>query len=257
MRSLFLLLATVFCLIACDTNTKNEPITVNYPMTRQGDTVDIYFGTEVKDPYRWLEDDRSTETEAWVKEQNSVTFGYLDKIPFREDLKNRLEKLWNFEKLSTPFKEGTYTYFYKNDGLQNQYVVYRQKDKEEPEVFLDPNTFSEDGTTSLAGMSFTKDGSMVAYSISVGGSDWRKVIVMQTENREIVEDTLVDIKFSGIAWKGNKGFFYSSYDKPEGSELSAKTDQHKVYFHKLGTQQSEDELIYGGTLEEKHRYIWA
>ena len=257
MRSKLLLQAVVFILIACESNTKNELIAVNYPETRQGETVDTYFGTEVKDPYRWLEDDRSEETEAWVKEQNSVTFGYLDNIPFREDLKNRLEKIWNYEKLGTPFKEGAYTYFSKNDGLQNQYVVYRQKDEEEPEVFLDPNTFSEEGTTSLAGLSFTKDGSMAAYSISEGGSDWRKVIVMKTEDKEIVEDTLVDIKFSGISWRGNEGFYYSSYDKPEGSELSAKTDQHKLYFHKLGTPQSEDELIYGGSPEEKHRYISA
>ncbi len=257
MKPYLLLLAAAFVLVACESNTKNEPIAVNYPETRQGETVDTYFGTEVKDPYRWLEDDRSEETEAWVKEQNGVTFGYLDNIPFREDLKNRLEKLWNYEKLSTPFKEGDYTYFYKNDGLQNQYVVYRQKDDEDPEVFLDPNTFSEDGTTSLAGLSFTKDGSMAAYSISEGGSDWRKVIVMKTENKEIVEDTIVDVKFSGIAWKGNEGFYYSSYDKPEGSELSAKTDQHKLYFHKLGTPQSEDELIFGGTEAEKHRYISA
>ena len=257
MKRYTLLLAIVLTAISCNTTTKSEPIAVNYPETRQGETTDTYFGTEVKDPYRWLEDDRSEETEAWVKEQNAVTFGYLDQIPFREDLKNRLEKLWNFEKLSTPFKEGGYTYFYKNDGLQNQYVVYRQKEGEEPEVFLDPNTFSEDGTTSLAGLSFTKDGSMAAYSISEGGSDWRKVIVINAEDKEIVEDTLVDIKFSGISWKGNEGFYYSSYDKPEGSELSAKTDQHKVYYHKLGTPQEEDQLIYGGTAAEKHRYISA
>ena len=257
MRKPTLLLAVVLTAMACNTTTKSEPITVNYPETRQGETTDTYFGTEVQDPYRWLEDDRSEETEAWVKEQNAVTFGYLDQIPFREDLKNRLEKLWNFEKLSTPFKEGDYTYFYKNDGLQDQYVVYRQKEGEEPEVFLDPNTFSEDGTTSLAGLSFTKDGSMAAYSISEGGSDWRKVIVIKAEDREIVEDTLVDIKFSGIAWKGNEGFYYSSYDKPEGSELSAKTDQHKVYYHELGTPQENDLLVYGGTPEEKHRYISA
>ena len=253
----YILLLIGLAIIGCETATKNEAIAVNYPVTRQGDTTDTYFGTEVKDPYRWLEDDRSEETEAWVKEQNQVTFGYLDNIPFREDLQNRLEKLWNFEKLSTPFKEGDYTYFYKNDGLQNQYVVYRQKEGEEPEVFLDPNTFSEDGTTSLSGLSFTKDGSLAAYSISEGGSDWRKVIVINTQDMVIVEDTLVDIKFSGISWKGNEGFYYSSYDKPEGSELSAKTDQHKVYFHKLGTTQEDDELIYGGSLAEKHRYISA
>ena len=230
---------------------------MNYPTTTKVDTVDTYFGTQVKDPYRWLEDDRSQETEAWVKEQNKVTFGYLEQIPFRNDLKQRLEKLWNYEKLGSPFKEGDYTYFYKNDGLQNQYVVYRKKKGAEQEVFLDPNTFSEDGTTSLAGLSFTKDGSLATYLISEGGSDWRKGIVLNTETMEIMEDTLVDIKFSGISWKENEGFYYSSYDKPKGSELSAKTDQHKVYFHKLGTSQEEDRLVYGERPNEKHRYIGA
>ena len=244
-------------ILSCETSTKKELITVNYPTTAKVDTVDNYFGTQIKDPYRWLEDDRSAETEAWVKEQNELTFSYLEQIPFREDLKKRLSKLWNYEKLGAPFIEGNYTYFYKNDGLQNQYVVYRQKGLEEAEVFLDPNTFSEDGTTSLASLSFTKDGSLAAYLISEGGSDWRKAIVIDTDSREIIEDTLVDIKFSGITWKGNEGFYYSSYDKPKGSELSAKTDQHKVYFHKLGTKQEEDELIFGGKDEEKHRYIGA
>ena len=251
------LFVALILLAACETATQREPIIVNYTTTKKVDTVDTYFGTEVKDPYRWLEDDRSQETEAWVKEQNNTTFGYLDKIPFREDLKNRLEKLWNYEKVGSPFNEGDYTYFYKNNGLQNQYVVYRKKDGGEEEVFLDPNTFSEDGTTSLMGLSFTKDGSKAAYLISEGGSDWRKAIVINTEAVEIVEDTLVDIKFSGIAWKGNDGFFYSSYDKPDGSELSAKTDQHKLYYHKLGTPQSDDEVIFGGVPSEKHRYVWG
>lgn len=247
-----------FALISsCKNESKPESIIVNYPVTAKVDTVDTYFGTEVKDPYRWLEDDRSPETEAWVKDQNKTTFDYLEKIPFRNDLKNRLEKLWNYEKLGSPFKKGDYTYFYKNDGLQNQYVVYRAKGDEEPEVFLDPNTFSEDGTTSLAGLSFTKDGSLAAYLISEGGSDWRKAIILNAETKEVVEDTLIDIKFSGLSWKGNDGFYYSSYDKPKGSELSAKTDQHKVYYHKLGTPQKNDELIFGGTLTEKHRYIGA
>ncbi|MDF0707020.1 prolyl oligopeptidase family serine peptidase [Flagellimonas okinawensis] len=250
------LLAALILVAACKEESKTrEPITVNYPTTKKVDTVDNYFGTDVPDPYRWLEDDRSEETEAWVKTQNATTFGYLDKIPFREDLKNRLEKLWNYEKVGSPFKEGNYTYYYKNNGLQNQYVVYRKKEGGEEEVFLDPNTFSEDGTTSLMGLSFTKDGSKAAYLISEGGSDWRKGIIIDAESKEIVEDTLVDIKFSGISWKGNDGFYYSSYDKPEGSELSAKTDQHKLYFHKLGTPQSEDKIVFGGTPEEKHRYV--
>ncbi len=248
-------LFAVAMVMACTTETKRTLIAVNYPVTKKVDSVDTYFETPVTDPFRWLEDDRSEETEAWVKEQNNVTFGYLEQIPFRTALKKRLEQLWNYEKLGAPFKEGNYTYFYKNDGLQNQYVVYRKKEDSEAEVFLDPNTFSEDGTTSLMGLSFTKDGSKAAYLISEGGSDWRKGIVINSEAREIVEDTLVDIKFSGISWRGNEGFFYSSYDKPKGSELSAKTDQHKLYYHKLGTPQSEDEVIFGGTPEQKHRYI--
>ncbi len=252
-NTLFLIAVVIFA--ACSGENKREPIVVNYTTTKKVDTVDTYFGTEVKDPYRWLEDDRSQETEAWVKAQNSTTFGYLDKIPFREDLKNRLEKLWNYEKVGSPFKEGDYTYFYKNNGLQNQYVVYRKKGDGDEEVFLDPNTFSEDGTTSLMGLSFTKDGSKAAYLVSEGGSDWRKAIVVNTEDVEVVEDTLVDIKFSGLAWKGNEGFFYSSYDKPDGSELSAKTDQHKLYYHKLGTPQSEDQVVFGGIPSEKHRYV--
>ena len=257
MKQSILGLVTILTFAACQTETKRETITVNYPTTAKVDTVTTYFGTDVPDPYRWLEDDRSSETESWVAEQNKISFGYLEKIPFRKDLKNRLQKLWNYEKLGSPFKEGDYTYFYKNDGLQNQYVVYRKKGDAEAEVFLDPNTFSGDGTTSLAGLSFTKDGSLAAYLISEGGSDWRKAIVMETASKEIIADTLVDIKFSGLSWKGNEGFYYSSYDKPEGSELSAKTDQHKVYYHKLGTDQKEDALIYGGTPLEKHRYVGA
>lgn len=242
-------------LTACQEQTP-ALMTITYPETAKADTVDAFFGTTVPDPYRWLEDDRSAETGDWVKRQNAVTFGYLEKIPFRQALAQRLEKLWNYEKLGTPFKEGDYTYFYKNNGLQDQYVVYRRAGDDAPEeVFLDPNTFSKDGTTSLAGLSFTKDGSLAAYSISEGGSDWRKVIVMDAVSKAIVEDTLTDVKFSGISWKGNEGFYYSSYDKPDGSELSAKTDQHKVYFHTLGEPQSDDKLIFGGTPEEKHRYI--
>ncbi|WP_370443864.1 prolyl oligopeptidase family protein [Aquimarina sp. AU474] len=247
-------------MIGCKNESKVEnsktSIALNYPETKKVDTTTNYFGTEVKDPYRWLEDDRSEETEKWVTSQNKTTFGYFDNIPFREDLKKRLSDLWNYEKVSAPFKEGDYTYFNKNDGLQNQYVIYRFKNEgDTPEVFLDPNTFSKDGTTSLGGTSFSEDGKLIAYAISEGGSDWRKIIVKNVETKEIVEDTIVDVKFSGMSWMANDGFYYSSYDKPEGSELSAKTDQHKVYYHKLGTPQKEDKLIYGGTAEEKHRYI--
>ncbi|WP_406685250.1 prolyl oligopeptidase family serine peptidase [Seonamhaeicola sp. MEBiC1930] len=230
---------------------------MKYPKTKTVDTVDTYFGVEVKDPYRWLEDDMSDETAEWIKTQNQTTYGYLDNIPFREELKERLSSLWNYEKVGTPFKEGKYTYFFKNNGLQNQYVLYRQGANNTEELFLDPNTFSEDGTTSLGSISFSKDGSILAYSISEGGSDWRKIIIMDAETKAIAEDTIVDVKFSNISWFKNEGFYYSSYDKPKGSELSSKTDQHKVYYHKLGTPQKEDKLIYGGSPKEKHRYIYA
>ena len=252
---LFILLIMSSCK---NEKTTSEILQVNYPETKQVDTVDTFFGTDVKDPYRWLEDDRSEETGEWVKTQNQVTYGFLDNIPYRKELKERLEQMWNYEKVGAPFNEGDYTYFYKNNGLQNQYVIYRHKKGEDPQnakMFLDPNTFSTDGTISLGGTSFSKNGRILAYSISEGGSDWRKILIMNTENQTIVEDTLVDIKFSGMSWYKNEGFYYSSYDKPKGSELSAKTDQHKVFYHKLGTSQSEDKLIYGGTTQEKHRYI--
>ncbi|MFC0047016.1 prolyl oligopeptidase family serine peptidase [Rheinheimera tilapiae] len=228
---------------------------LQYAPTKQGDVVDTYFETKVADPYRWLEDDRSAETAEWVKAQNKVTFDYLAQIPYRDQIKQRLEALWNYEKVGAPTKEGAYTYFYKNDGLQNQYVVYRQKDGGPAEVFLDPNGFSADATTSLADLQFTDDGSIAAYAISEGGSDWRKVFVIKAETKEKLEPELVDVKFSGISFKGNEGFFYSSYDKPKGSELSAKTDQHKLYYHKIGTPQKDDQLVYGGTDAEKHRYV--
>ena len=249
-----LILGILACiLMSCENNPQ-----MNYPETQKKPVIDVFFDQEVVDNYRWLEDDRSEETADWVKAQNDVTFDYLDKIPFREQLKERLTGLWNYEKIGTPFKEGKYTYFYKNDGLQNQYVIYRYADKiENAEVFLDPNSFSEDGTTSLAGLSFSKNSSLAAYSISEGGSDWRRVLVMNSETKEIIEDTINDLKFSGIQWKGNEGFYYSSYDKPEGSELSAKTDQHKLYFHKIKTPQSEDVVIFGGVESEKNRYVGA
>lgn len=237
-------------------NPAEEVTILPYPATEKRDVVDHHFGTEVPDPYRWLETDTAVTTKAWVAEQNEVTNGYLEQIPFREAIFARLEKLWDYEKFSAPFKEGDYTYFYKNDGLQNQSVLYRQKgDDGDVEVFLDPNKFSEDGTTSLAGVAFSRDGSLVAYQISEGGSDWRKVIVVRADDKSTVGDTLVDIKFSGLAWRGNEGFYYSSYDKPRaGSTLSGVTDQHKLYFHALNTPQGEDELIFGGTSTPR-RYI--
>ncbi len=236
-------------------HTSPDPNTMNYPKTKKVEVTDTYFGTPVKDPYRWLEDDRAADTKAWVEAENKVTQNYLSKIPFRSDIKKRLETLWNYEKFTAPFKEGAYTYFYKNDGLQNQYVLYRQKDKGTPEVFLDPNKFSKDATTSLAGIEFTKDGGMAAYQLSEGGSDWRKVVVLNTADLKQVGDTMIDVKFSGLSWKGKEGFYYSSYDKPnEGSQLSGLTQYHKLYFHQIGTKQSDDMLVFGGD-KTPRRYI--
>ncbi len=241
-------LSAIVCTLVMNAQTK-----INYPETKKIDHVDTYFGEKINDPYRWLEDDRSAETEAWVKAQNVVTYGYLEQIPYRNQLKSRMEKLWNYEKISAPFKEGDYTYYYKNNGLQNQSVLYRKDKSGKEEIFLDPNTFSKDGTTSLGGLNFSKDGSLVAYSISEGGSDWRKVIVMEAKSKKIIGDTIVDVKFSGVSWYKNEGFYYSSYDKPVGSELSAKTEQHKLYYHKLNTSQKTDKLVFGGDV--KRRYV--
>ncbi|TRX21348.1 prolyl oligopeptidase family serine peptidase [Flavobacterium franklandianum] len=251
MKKIILIMAISTSIISFGQSQKGNPI--KYPPTKKGETVDVYFDTKVADPYRWLEDDKSAETASWVKAQNEVTYDYLSKIPFRAALKARIEKLWNYEKIGAPTKEGNYTYYYKNNGLQNQAVMYRKDAKGVETVFLDPNTFSKKGTTSLGGVDFSKDGSKATYSISEGGSDWRKVILIDTESKKILEDTLVDVKFSSVSWKGNEGFYYSSYDKPSGSELSAKTDQHKLYFHKLGTLQKDDIVVFG--LSQKRRYV--
>ena len=249
MKRLLPVMVALAALLSCNAPMDNK---ITYPETKKGDVTDNYFGTEVPDPYRWLEDDMSEETANWVKEQNKVTFDYLGKIPYREEIKSHLTKMWNYEKFTAPFKEGEFTYFSKNNGLQNQYVIYRQKDKGEPEVFLDPNTFSADGTTSLGEMEFSRDGSRVAYSVSEGGSDWRKVIVLDALTKEIIGDTLKDIKFSALSWKENEGFYYSSYDKPKGSGLSAKTDHHKLYFHKLGTSQADDRIEFGADITRRY-----
>ena len=252
-----LILVTCFTMMlnACKEKNPTRTHLLDYPETIKKPIVDTYFESEITDNYRWLEDDRSKETEKWVVAENEVTFNYLSNIPYRKQLKDRLSELWNYEKIGAPFTEGDYTYYYKNNGLQNQYVVYRKKDDNNEEVFLDPNTFSEDATTSLSGLTFSKDGKTAAYSISEGGSDWRKIIVIDVESKKVKEDTLVDVKFSGISWRGNEGFYYSSYDKPDGSELSAKTDQHKLYYHELGTSQKNDQIIFGASDAQKHRYV--
>jgi prolyl oligopeptidase len=232
--------------------------TMQYPNTRKDNTTDTYFGKTVADPYRWLEDDRSTETANWVTAQNKVTDAYLANIPFREAIKKRYTNLINYEKYSAPFKEGNYTYYYKNNGLQNQFVLYREHNTtKKTEVFLDPNSFSKDGTTSLAAINFTKDGSLAAYNISEGGSDWQSIIVINATTKKIIDDTIKNVKFSSARWYKNEGFYYSTYGNNNGSNLSAKNDNHKVYYHKLGTKQANDVLVFGGNANEYFRYAFG
>ena len=181
-----------------------------YPETKTVDQQDNYFGTIIKDPYRWLEDDNSAETKAWVKEENKVTEDYLSKIPFREKVKKSLEELWNFTKYGSPFKQGDYYYFYKNDGLQNQAVLYRQKRFDaEPEVFIDPNKMSKDGTAAIGALSFSKNNKYAVYLEAQAGSDWEDAHIMNVNDKSLLKDELHFIKFSGASWKGEDGFYYS------------------------------------------------
>ncbi|MCI5057194.1 MAG: S9 family peptidase, partial [Flavobacteriales bacterium] len=252
-------LGIAVALFSCknDVETKeNKSMAFKYPNTKEVDTVDTYFGVDVKDPFRWLEDDRSEETKKWVTEQNKVTFDYLSKLPMRDAIKDRLKELWNYPKYSSPFKRGDYYYFYKNDGLQNQYVLYRQKSlNDSAMVFLDPNKLNEKGTSALGSTSFSKDARYFAYAINEAGSDWATIYVRDTETGKDLEDKLEWVKFSGMAWAGN-GFYYSRYEEPKGSELSAQNEYHKVYFHKIGEPQSKDQIAF----EQKDypkRYFFA
>jgi len=251
---------------SCNAPTTEQAVSITYPETTKVDTVDNYFGTVVPDPYRWLEDDQSEQTAAWVTGQNEVTHGYLNHIAFRDKIKDRLEKLLDYERVYAPTQHGGHYYYYKNDGLQNQNVLYRSTEVGgESEVFLDPNTFREDGTISLGGTSFSEDGSLFSYTISEGGSDWRKAIITYTDTKAQVDDTLRHIKFSGMSWKGNEGFYYTQYEQPEeGKELSGVNSNGKVYFHRVGTLQRDDELIFepkgeqigaGGGLTENDRFL--
>jgi prolyl oligopeptidase len=262
MKKTALCLVALSGLLGCGDNTSSDgQITASAPLntidTRRGNHVDTYFGVEVADPYRWLEDDLSDETANWIGDQNSVTRDYLANIAIRDDVKETVARLINFEREGAPFIAGDDRYVYRNSGLQNQSILYRVADDGTETVFLDPNGFSDDGTVSMSGVSFTDDGSRVAYQLSVGGSDWRSIVVRDVASGDVIETPLEDVKFSGISWLNNEGFFYSSYDKPDGSELSAKTDQHKIYFHKVGSPQSADEVVYGGLAEQKHRYVGA
>jgi len=244
--------------MSCNQQNQKKIETRPYPETRKDLSVtDNYFGTEVADPYRWLEDDRSDETAAWVVAQNEVTDDYISQIPYRDQIKERLLELFDYPKYGAPRKRGDYYFFFKNDGLQNQSVMYRQTGLAgEPEVFLDPNTLSNDGTVALGSTSFSKDDKYMAYTVSKSGSDWVEIFVMDVETKEKLSDHIEWVKFSGAAWTKD-GFFYSRYDAPkEGSLYSGKNEHQKVYFHKLGTNQSQDVLVYEDK-EHPLRYFHA
>lgn len=279
-RLLFFALGTVLILQSCKQPMKEEspqenadeqaavPTPINYPATAKEAVTDNYFGTDVEDPYRWLEDDISEETKAWVIEQNKVTDGYLDAIPSKGKIQSRLQELWDYPKVSAPFQKGEYYYSFKNTGLQAQSVMYQMSGLEdEGTVFLDPNTFSEDGTVSLAGIAFSDDNKYMAYGISKGGSDWNEWYVMDIASKQLLEDKIEWTKFGGASWFGEHGFFYTKFPEPkEGEALSGANRDGKVYYHALGTSQNDDILIwedpanptyynFGGTTEDNDYFI--
>jgi len=251
MKKLFILLvaSTMVVILSCDRSK------VDYPETRKGDVVDNYFGVDVADPYRWFEDDKSEEVAKWVEAQNAVTNAYLNNIPFRSKLKDRLAEIWNFNTMSAPFMKGGKIFFYKREGLQNQSVLYVQNSmEEEAKVLIDPNNLSEDGTVALSDISVSENAMYVAYAIADGGSDWRKILVRNIETGDDLPDEVRWVKFSSIEWFKD-GFFYSSYDEPkEGGELSNINQFHKVYYHKLGTNQADDKLIFHNTIYPLRTY---
>jgi prolyl oligopeptidase len=255
-KSIFLIV--IFMLLNDSINVLSQ-LKIEYPETKKENQIDDYFGVKIPDPYRWLENTDSPEVKEWIEEENKVTFSYLEQIPYRNKIKERLTELWNYPKYSQPFKAGDYYFFYKNDGLQNQDVLYVQKDlNSEPEVFLDPNTFSNDGTVALNDIYDSRDGKYLAYSVSKSGSDWQEFFVMEIETKKKLNDHIKWSKFSSAAWFKD-GFFYAKYDEPKnGNELTVKNEFQKVYYHKLGTEQSDDKLIYEDkTNPKRSHFVWT
>ena len=250
MKNLIIIAAMTIVIGSCDKGK------FNYPETRKVDTVDYYFGEAVPDPYRWLEDDNAPEVKEWVKAQNEVTFGYLKSIPFRDKIEQRLKEIWNYPKEGVPFEKGGYYFMEKNDGLQNQDVLYFMDSiGGEARVLLDPNTFSDDGTVALAGYAVSEDGKFIVYATSTGGSDWRDVYVKEIETGKKLDDHIQWVKFSNLAWYKN-GFYYSRYDKPaRGEELTNINNYQKVYYHQLGTPQNQDKLIFENSADPSKMYI--
>ena len=251
-RNYLLIMATTFALLSCNQPKKRYSVG-EYPQTRQDSVVDDYFGTQVADPYRWLENDTSVETSQWVAEQRAVTEDYLSHIPFRAAIKDRLTQLVNYERVSMPSKRFGRYIFSKNDGLQNQSVIYMQSSLDaEPEVLLDPNKLSDDGTVSLGGISQSNDGKYLAYTIQRSGSDWVEIYVMDIATRELLPDHIEWAKFTGANWYQD-GFYYAAYDRPEeGKEFSNVNENHKIYYHKIGTSQDEDQLFYANPAQPRY-----
>ncbi|RUT78447.1 prolyl oligopeptidase family serine peptidase [Ancylomarina longa] len=262
MEKIALLTLTCLMIGAC-----SSPVSkMNYPLTKKVDTLDTYFDTKVQDPYRWLEDDNSTETKEWVIAENNVTNNYLSKIPYRNKIKKRLTALWNYPKVGVPFKKGNLYFHYRNNGLQDQYVLYVQNSlKDTARILLDPNQLSEDGTVALSGIAVSEDSKYLAYRIARSGSDWNELYVRNIKTGEDLNDHLMWLKFTGVAWYQN-GFFYSRYNAPEeGGALSNSNEYHKIYYHKLGDSQENDQLIYqnekypkrlyGATVTDDQKYL--
>ena len=251
------IILSMFFLNSCKQEEGISQPPISYPETRKGDVVDDYFGTEVPDPYRWLEDDNAPEVEEWVEKQNEVTFAYLDNILYRDRIRQSLTDLYDYPKYSSPFRVGEYYFFYKNEGLQNQSVIYVQKGLEgEPEVFIDPNQLSPDGTIRINLVGFSEDDKYVTYARSEAGSDWQELRVMEIETKNQLDDRIRWVKFTGVSWYG-RGFFYSGFDKPEeGEELSAQSKNQKVFYHKLGESQDQDMAVYEDK-EHPLRYVSA
>jgi prolyl oligopeptidase len=263
MNKLIIFTIPLLLMTACNSKSK-----INYPETAKDSIVDTYFGVEVPEPYRWLENDTSAATEAWVVAQNKVTYDYLDQIPFRAELKKRLTELTNYPKYGSPVKKNNKYYYFKNDGLQNQSVFYELTSLDaEPVVLLDPNKLSDDGTVALSKLEFSRNGKFLAYSIARSGSDWNEIYVMNLETRELLPDVIQWVKFSDIAWQGD-GFYYSAYDAPvKGKEYSNKNEYHKIFYHKLGESQQKDKLVFenkmyplrncGATVSDDEKYLFV
>lgn len=261
-----ILIGTIGLLFGCKSNEVKKISMLPYPETKKVDTVDNYFGTKIADPYRWLENDTTAETADWVESQNKVTQNYLSQIPFRDKIKDRLTEIWNYEKISAPYRKGDNYFYSKNNGLQNQAVIYFKKGLNgEEKVFLDPNKLSEDGTVALSGLSFSNNHKYAAYTIARSGSDWNEIYVIDIEKGTKTTDEIKWVKFSGAAWQG-AGFYYSRYDEPKGvSELSNQNQYQKVYYHKIGEDQSKDVLVYedknhplryfGASVTEDEKYL--